>query len=110
MTNDLSIESVPRPGLAKVKFWGGIQVDPNGTYYITHNPDEPRFVGQPSPEIDDAWQRAILHSRERCNDLSYHDQSDELFTGYVGLTPEEAANEGFDIKEEDWILDKYWVA
>jgi len=82
----------PSLGLTKVKFYGGIQVDPNGTYYLTHNPDEPHYVGESSPEIDDAWERMLLHKR------------------YLGLTPKEAAETDFPIDEKDWIFDLYWVS
>lgn len=51
-------------GLTKVKFYGGVQIDPNGTYSLTHNPAEPNFVGPSSPEIDEAWDRMLLHSKK----------------------------------------------
>ena len=50
-------------GLTKVKFYGGVQIDPNGTYYLSHNPAEPNFVGPSSPEVDAAWDKMLLHSK-----------------------------------------------
>ncbi|KAI9833743.1 MAG: hypothetical protein M1819_003476 [Sarea resinae] len=44
--------------LEEVRFWGGIKADENGTFYMHFNPkDEIRYVGKPSRELDDAWDR-----------------------------------------------------
>jgi hypothetical protein len=46
--------------MKKVKFYGGLYLEPNGTLVATKNPDEPPYIGPPSQEIDDAWQ-ALIH-------------------------------------------------
>ncbi|KAM3073491.1 hypothetical protein ACMFMG_004611 [Clarireedia jacksonii] len=48
-------------GLKKVKFYGGIRFDDNEKQYYTTNPDEPVYVGPPTPEMDDAWY-ALTHN------------------------------------------------
>ncbi|XMA08224.1 hypothetical protein WAI453_001015 [Rhynchosporium graminicola] len=79
-------------GLTKVKFYGGVQIDPNGTYYLSSNPAEPNYVGPSSPELDETWDRMLLHQR------------------YLGLTPEEVSRTDFKVDEKDWIFDLYWVS
>ncbi|TGO44298.1 hypothetical protein BCON_0553g00050 [Botryotinia convoluta] len=58
-------------GLKQVKFYGGIRFDDNEKQYITVHPDEPAYVGPPTPEMDDAWQ-ALVHNES------------------IAVTPEEA--------------------
>lgn len=41
--------------LIEYQFTGGIQVDGNGRLYREVNPLEPQYAGDPSPEIDKAW-------------------------------------------------------
>ncbi|KAI0154554.1 hypothetical protein GGR57DRAFT_466020 [Xylariaceae sp. FL1272] len=42
--------------LIEYRFTGGIQVDHNGSLYREVNPLEPQYAGEPSPEIDKAWE------------------------------------------------------
>jgi len=80
-------------GLKRVRFTSDIQVDPNGTLYLSQNPNGPQYVGPPTPEIDQAWEDLLMK-----NDR------------YVGLTPEEVAQKtNFKPEKEDWILDRYWI-
>ncbi|KAI6088716.1 hypothetical protein F4821DRAFT_257555 [Hypoxylon rubiginosum] len=41
--------------LIEYQFTGGIQVDHEGKLYREVNPQEPQYAGEPSPEIDQAW-------------------------------------------------------
>ena len=41
--------------LEQVTFTGGPSFTPNGTMYIPH-PPKVQYVGEPRPEIDDAWE------------------------------------------------------
>ncbi|KAI1261337.1 hypothetical protein F5Y18DRAFT_401683 [Xylariaceae sp. FL1019] len=41
--------------LIESRYTGGIQVDQNGKLYREVNPSEPQYAGEPSPEIDKAW-------------------------------------------------------
>jgi hypothetical protein len=41
--------------LVEYRFTGGIQVDHEGKLYREINPMEPQYAGEPSPEIDKAW-------------------------------------------------------
>lgn len=45
--------------LQRVRFWGGPRWYENGTGYALHNPDEPRYTGPPTPQIDEAWRGLI---------------------------------------------------
>ncbi|RYP69931.1 hypothetical protein DL771_005791 [Monosporascus sp. 5C6A] len=53
------------------KFCGGKGTHDNGTQHSNWNPDEPRYVGEPSDEMGEAWWR--------------------LIRPFVNLTPAEAA-------------------
>ncbi|KAI1192611.1 hypothetical protein F5X97DRAFT_340080 [Nemania serpens] len=57
--------------LYRRKFWGGKKTYDNGTWYSNWNPDEPRYVGKPTDEMDQAWRKRI--------------------GPFVSLTPSEAA-------------------
>ncbi|KAI1261341.1 hypothetical protein F5Y18DRAFT_431172 [Xylariaceae sp. FL1019] len=46
----------------KVKFSGGIQFHEDETRYLTTNPDEPVYIGPPSPELDAAWDELTYHA------------------------------------------------
>lgn len=41
--------------LIEYQFTGGIQVNEEGKLYREVNPLEPQYAGEPSPEIDKAW-------------------------------------------------------
>lgn len=42
----------------EVQFTGGIKVDQNGSFYMHFNPQEnARYVGKPTKEMDEAWDR-----------------------------------------------------
>jgi len=41
--------------LVEYQFTGGIQVNNEGKLYREVDPLEPQYVGEPSPEIDKAW-------------------------------------------------------
>jgi hypothetical protein len=61
--------------MKKVKFYGGLYLEPNGTLVATKNPDEPLYIGPPSQEIDDAWQ-ALVHGMVSLTgtfDLLFHE-------------------------------------
>ena len=51
--------------LVKRRFYGGVQISPNGTYYLSPNPYEPNFLGPSRPEVDEAWDTFLLNSTER---------------------------------------------
>jgi hypothetical protein len=66
-TDNTTIELAP-PEFTKVRtqFYGGIRYISNGTFYMTTNPNEPRYVGPPTPEIDNAWRdltESMAHMR-----------------------------------------------
>jgi hypothetical protein len=48
--------------IKKVKFTGGLYFDYNGTLHSTSNPEEPRYVGPPSEDMDNAWE-ALIHGQ-----------------------------------------------
>ncbi|KAL7917364.1 hypothetical protein ACQKWADRAFT_306946 [Trichoderma austrokoningii] len=50
-----------RPFLAikKVKFTGGLKFSENGTTYRDVDPNQTQFVGEPSPQLDNAWKSLI---------------------------------------------------
>ncbi|KAF7933008.1 uncharacterized protein EAE97_008775 [Botrytis byssoidea] len=42
----------------EVHFWGGIRAHPNGTFYMHFDPTtDVRYVGKPTAEIDEAWNK-----------------------------------------------------
>ncbi|CAD6444122.1 62466dc7-c077-468d-ae7d-29e61eabbd18 [Sclerotinia trifoliorum] len=42
----------------EVHFWGGIKAHPNGTFYMHFDPStHVRYVGKPTAEMDEAWNR-----------------------------------------------------
>lgn len=45
----------------KVRFVSDIQIDPNGTLYLSQDPNGPHYIGPPSPEIDQAWDALLLN-------------------------------------------------
>ncbi|PMD46157.1 hypothetical protein L207DRAFT_377570, partial [Hyaloscypha variabilis F] len=51
-------------GMKKVKFISDIHIDPNGTVYLSQDPDGPHYVGPPSPDIDQAWDDMLLNGGE----------------------------------------------
>jgi hypothetical protein len=51
--------------LHKVKFYGGIVFDENGTASVSHRPGEPDYFGLPSEETEIAWER-LLNSMYCC--------------------------------------------
>lgn len=51
--------------LEKVKFYGGILIDANGTYSLSHQPGEPDYFGPPGRETDHAWGRILKGSIPR---------------------------------------------
>ncbi|KAF3022018.1 hypothetical protein E8E14_012277 [Neopestalotiopsis sp. 37M] len=63
--------------LVEYRFTGGIQVDHEGKLYREINPMEPQYAGEPSPEIDKAWDDLLtvdlnldlndLHGAERAS-------------------------------------------
>jgi hypothetical protein len=40
----------------KVKFWGGPKFHDNGSVYRDFDPSEPRYTGDPTKEMDEAWE------------------------------------------------------
>ncbi|KIX93903.1 uncharacterized protein Z520_10240 [Fonsecaea multimorphosa CBS 102226] len=58
--------------LKQVRFTGGLLVTENGTLYRPVDPNEPQYVGEPSPDIDRNW-------------------ADLLYAPEVGLYGEDAA-------------------
>ncbi|RDW91741.1 hypothetical protein BP5796_02906 [Coleophoma crateriformis] len=45
----------PLAALVEYAFTGGIQIDENGKLYREVDPSKPQYAGEPSPEIDKAW-------------------------------------------------------
>ncbi|KAH8703586.1 hypothetical protein BGW36DRAFT_393878 [Talaromyces proteolyticus] len=70
----------PAIKLHQKRFGSPIRDLPNGTLYTVFDPSEPRYIGSPSAEIDDAWNtllqgRYILFSDD---DVSWLDSDDGL--------------------------------
>ncbi|MCJ1357901.1 MAG: hypothetical protein MMC33_007897 [Icmadophila ericetorum] len=66
--------------LEERRFWGGIKVNSNGSFYQNFNPDDQiRYVGRPTAEMDAAW--------------------DRLTGTFVALTKEESESVRGDISE-----------
>ncbi|KXT09250.1 hypothetical protein AC579_6778 [Pseudocercospora musae] len=84
----------PTISLTNKKFYGGVHLDPNGTYWLTQDPNGPRFVGAPSEEVDQAWEHELLRKR------------------YFGLTADETNDQFGDEfgAKQDWIFDMFWVS
>jgi hypothetical protein len=45
--------------LHQVRFRAGLIFDENGVLHRTFDPEQPQYVGSPSPAIDDAWDALI---------------------------------------------------
>lgn len=45
--------------MKEVRFSGSLKYTDEGRLYIDYGTDEPRYFGEPSPEIDQAWQDLI---------------------------------------------------
>ncbi|RAH46182.1 oxidase ustYa family protein [Aspergillus brunneoviolaceus CBS 621.78] len=76
--------AIPQIELERVRFWGGIKADENGTFYMHFNPaDNVRYVGKPTRELDAAW--------------------DRLAGQFIPLTQEESESVEGDISEHDGI-------
>ncbi|PYH83792.1 hypothetical protein BO82DRAFT_430608 [Aspergillus uvarum CBS 121591] len=76
--------AIPQIELERVRFWGGIKADENGTFYMHFNPaDKVRYVGKPTRELDAAW--------------------DRLAGQFIPLTQEESESVEGDISEHDGI-------
>ncbi|KAL7779959.1 hypothetical protein CFE70_009977 [Pyrenophora teres f. teres 0-1] len=45
--------------LHRVKFYGGVLFDENGTVSLSHRPGEPDYFGTPGPDIDYAWGKLL---------------------------------------------------
>jgi len=45
--------------LHKVKFYGGVLFDENGTVSLSHRPGEPDYFGTPGPDTDAAWNKLL---------------------------------------------------
>lgn len=43
----------------QVRFRAGLVFDDNGVLHRTFDPDQPQYVGSPSPAIDEAWDTLI---------------------------------------------------
>ncbi|KAF3405169.1 hypothetical protein DPV78_003205 [Talaromyces pinophilus] len=70
--------------IEEVRFWGGIKADENGTFYMHFNPDEKvRYVGKPTREMDEAWDRL----------------ADCVSGNFIPLTKEESESINGDISE-----------
>lgn len=48
--------------LRKVKFFGGITYDENGTVSLSHKAGEPDYFGPPSLELEHAWDQLLKGS------------------------------------------------
>ena len=46
--------------LTEYRFTGGIEVDSQGKLYRKISPTEPQYVGDPTPEIDRAWDDLLI--------------------------------------------------
>lgn len=51
----LSVPAKPHIGLRKVKFRGTPIFGDDGEEFVQYEPGETRYVGEPSDEIDEAW-------------------------------------------------------
>ncbi|KIM95539.1 hypothetical protein OIDMADRAFT_133847 [Oidiodendron maius Zn] len=45
--------------LHKVKFFGGVVFDENGTASVSHKPGEPEYFGPPGAETENAWEKLL---------------------------------------------------
>ncbi|KIM95535.1 hypothetical protein OIDMADRAFT_33637 [Oidiodendron maius Zn] len=80
--------------LKKKRFYGGEQIDGNGSYSLTINPDAPNYLAPPSPELDALWSKEMLHDGtlgfamflpEEITTSEIHTQEKDLFNGrYMG--------------------------
>jgi hypothetical protein len=43
----------------EVRFSGSLRYTDKGHIYVDYPPNEPKYFGEPSPEIDKAWQDLI---------------------------------------------------
>jgi hypothetical protein len=48
--------------LRKVKFYGGVLYDANGSVSLSQKPGEPDWFGTPGPEVEAAWDK-LLHGK-----------------------------------------------
>jgi hypothetical protein len=102
--------------MKKVKFISDIHIDPNGTVYLSQDPDGPHYVGPPSPDIDQAWDDMLLNGGEYGHDIANSipvTQFNQLkpVDRFVGLTEEEIAERGgFEFVKEDEKFGVYWTA
>ena len=87
----------------KRRFTSGLHVDNNGTLSMAFDPEEPRYVGSPSPEIDSAWAdltdtRYIKLSDEEMSWLEQDTESDLTpFIKQKPLISEEGVYGGIDM-------------
>jgi len=80
----------------------------DGSYYMSVNPNEPRYVGPPSPQMDKAWEdlisRKIICLSRNFAKLIIH------IVRYIGLSH----SEGMDLADEAFwgrkLNGSYWAA
>lgn len=111
MTNNFNRKAAAKHvlELKQVQFYGGISVAPDGGFYMSTNPDEPRYVGHPTPEMDKAWEDLIARKYKHPAIHCRHSLTLSLVR-YVGLSHDEAMS--ID-NEEAWgrrYNDTYWAA
>ncbi|KFY84219.1 hypothetical protein V498_07859, partial [Pseudogymnoascus sp. VKM F-4517 (FW-2822)] len=51
--------ALPAISMHQVRFSGALRADENGTLFPAFNSSEPRYVGPPSPEIDQTWEKLL---------------------------------------------------
>jgi len=87
----------------------------DGTFHMSVNPKEPRYVGRPSPEMDKAWEDLI--SRKFNNSFRRRERERErvhmliiYIVRYVGLSD----SEGIALADEAFwgrkLNNSYWAA
>ncbi|KAI0608593.1 DUF3328 domain-containing protein [Pyrenophora tritici-repentis] len=64
--------------LHRVKFYGGVLHDENGTVSLSHRPGEPDYFGTPSPDIDLAWTKLISARMIKIEPKDYPEEAVKL--------------------------------
>lgn len=59
VTKPFAEPALPAISMHQVRFSGALRADENGTLFPAFNSSEPRYVGPPSPEIDQTWEKLL---------------------------------------------------
>ncbi|ETI29101.1 hypothetical protein G647_01554 [Cladophialophora carrionii CBS 160.54] len=90
LADDVEDETKPLIRLKHVQFHGSFRVGDDGIWRLSRNQSEPVYVGQPSPEIDRAWDSLIIPR-------------------FAGFYSDEAERLGLALSEDDYEHGRVWV-